>query len=536
MTSADPSPWIERSALGALTAIGKGGQGRVWAVPERLKVNNEWPVVYKEYDAGALPGVDADQLQRMVMFVPGLPTETGRWLCENTAWPARVVCEAGQVRGFLMRRIPPDFDIRLPQRYGPAIHRPAGLQYLLNPDDYLARMAIQIDDRTRLLLLAHLAGTIQRLHELAIMVGDLSPRNLLFRVGNRPRCFFIDCDSMRLNGSSLLKQTETPDWKVPGGEELATTASDAYKFGLLAIRLFARDQAVRDPGVLAAVSPELAALARRSLAQQPQARPRLADWLPALHAAVRRSANGLPGGGPAPSRSTRVGPPQRTGTPTRPLRRPPGPPRPQALTPSTIAGNGCWGRPAGIVIAIVALLMCGANLLGRLTNPDDGRASSAPLRPAGSSDFRTSDRAAPAVIPTVGVVAYDAVADRPAGRGVAEMFARWFSAINSRDWRAALRTYDPAGVVDPTDPKQRRSFIHGMSETRDNNATLRAVSSSGAETLAELTFTSRQSPGYGPPRAPNETCTRWQVTYVLSHSDAYGYRIIRPRYADSSPC
>ncbi|MFG2099899.1 hypothetical protein ACGFJ5_04790 [Micromonospora echinaurantiaca] len=530
------SPWVERSALGALAVLGKGGQGRVWSVPDTLKINKEWPIVYKEYDPGVLPGVDADQLQRMVAFVPGLPAETGRWLCEQAAWPARVVCEAGQARGFLMRRIPSDFELQLPLRQVTAVTRPAGLQYLLNPDDYLARMEIPIDDRLRLLLLANLAETIHRFHQLGIVVGDLSPNNLLFQLCDEPRCFFIDCDAMRLDGRSVLKQAETPDWEVPRGEELATTASDAYKFGLLAIRLFARDQAVHDPALLAAVSPELAALARRSLAQQPQIRPRPADWLPELRAVARRADGGLGGGGPAPPRFTRVIPRQPTGAATLLLPQSLVPPRPQSFPPSPVAGKALWGWQAGLVIAILVLLMCGVGLVGRLTGSDAGSASSAPLVRAGSSDLSSSAPAVPTASPTVGIVVFDAVTDQPAARAVAEMFARWFSAINSRDWNTALRAYDPAGVVDPSDPKQRRAFIRGMSSTKDSDATLRALSGSGAEMLAQLTFTSRQSPGYGPPRAPNETCTRWRVTYRLSHSDTHGYRIIRPRDVESSPC
>ncbi|PPA57284.1 hypothetical protein [Micromonospora chalcea] len=276
------APQFDVRSLGALTQLGKGGQGCVYAI-DGLRINKEWPVVYKEYDPVVCPRLDVAQLRRMVSFVPTLDPATGRWLCEQCAWPAALVTSGPVVRGLLMRRIPADFEIGLPAGGG-TVRRPAGFQFLLNSDSYLARMAIPVDDRGRLLLLADLARSLSRLHRLGVVVGDLSPNNLLFCLGNRPRCFFIDCDAMRLAGGSVLPQTETPDWEVPlpGGEPLATPATDAYKFGLLAVRLFARDQSSRDPSVLAAVSDDLADLAEASMSVIPARRPAPQDWITAL--------------------------------------------------------------------------------------------------------------------------------------------------------------------------------------------------------------------------------------------------------------
>ena len=86
---------------------------------------------------------------------------------------------------------------------------------------------------------------------MGIAVGDVSPKNLLFTLAPRPECFLIDSDAMRLRGASVLPQAETPDWQVPPGEERGTAASDVYKLGLLAVRLFARDQTTADPATIA---------------------------------------------------------------------------------------------------------------------------------------------------------------------------------------------------------------------------------------------------------------------------------------------
>ncbi|SBT46186.1 hypothetical protein [Micromonospora auratinigra] len=280
------APQFDVRSLGELTQLGKGGQGCVYAV-DGFRINQQWPVVYKEYDPVVRSRLDVAQLRRMVSFVPTLDPATGRWLCEQSAWPAALVTCGPVVCGLLMRRIPADFEICLPAGGG-TVRRPAGFQFLLNSDTYLARMAIPVDDRGRLLLLADLARSLSRLHRLGAVVGDLSPNNLLFRLGDRPGCFFIDCDAMRLAGGSALPQTETPDWEVPlpDGEPLATPATDAYKFGLLAARLFARDQSSRDTSALAAVSDDLAHLAEASLSVVPVRRPTPQDWITALTSAA----------------------------------------------------------------------------------------------------------------------------------------------------------------------------------------------------------------------------------------------------------
>jgi hypothetical protein len=104
----------------------------------------------------------------------------------------------------------------------------------------------------------------------------------LFRLVPAPSCFLIDCDAMRVGDASVLPQVQTPDWEVPPGEPTATPKADAYKFALLAIRLFAGDQSSRDPAALARLSPALGALAADSLNLERSRRPSIADWKPAL--------------------------------------------------------------------------------------------------------------------------------------------------------------------------------------------------------------------------------------------------------------
>jgi hypothetical protein len=294
-------PELDRAKLQPLVRVGDGGQGVVFFT-DAVKINGSWPVAYKEYRPQTQFNVAA--LREMVAFVPGLRLDDGRWLCEATAWPAALISRGGTASGLLMRRIPDRF--RRPWGDGGA-DVPAALQYLLNPQAYLDRKGISLDDRLRLLILESVADTMARLHSLGIVVGDLSPNNLLVDLSAWPSCFFIDCDAMRLHGGDVLAQVETPEWEVPrpGREPIATQASDAYKFGLLAVRLFAQDQMGRDRTALAAAWPALDDLARRSLDANSTRRPAPGDWLPALRAAGRGSVRVTI---PAPQRPTPIRP------------------------------------------------------------------------------------------------------------------------------------------------------------------------------------------------------------------------------------
>ncbi|WP_369183882.1 hypothetical protein [Streptomyces sp. Y1] len=271
---------VERLTRG--DKLGQGGQGTVWDLPGRL-INGEWPMAYKEYSAACRGELDGPALDAMVEFVPGLADAAGRWLCERLAWPAAVVLDDRGRCGILMRLVPDDFFLTSPHT-GRTL---AGFQFLLNNEGYLNRVGIAISDEQRLQLLLDLSRTLAGLHRLGVVVGDLSPKNVLFRLGAEPGCFLIDCDAMRVRGRDALKQAETPDWSLPEGEPQATERGDAYKFGLLVVRLLAGEQDGRDTGVVAALSPDLGRLADAALGSDPAGRPEPAAWEGPLLRAIR---------------------------------------------------------------------------------------------------------------------------------------------------------------------------------------------------------------------------------------------------------
>ncbi|SOB83760.1 hypothetical protein [Streptomyces sp. 1331.2] len=332
--------------------LGQGGQGTVWALPGR-KINGEWPVAYKEYSAVCRDELDGPALDAMVEFVPGLPTETGLWLCERLAWPAAVVLDDRGRCGILMRLVPDGFFIDSPQ----AGRNLAGFQFLLNDEGYLRRVGISITVEQRLQLLLDLSRTLAGLHRLGVVVGDLSPKNVLFRLGAEPSCFLIDCDAMRVDGRDALDQRETPDWSLPQGEPLATGRGDSYKFGLLVVRLLAGEQDSRDTGAVGALSADLGRLAAAAIGTDPARRPELADWeRPLLRAIEELRTPSAPDpdevaawiGATLAAGAQHPAPPRPPGTPAPapPAATPPGPGR--VLATVVFAGLLVWAGVKGV--------------------------------------------------------------------------------------------------------------------------------------------------------------------------------------------
>ena len=94
----------------------------------------------------------------------------------------------------------------------------AEIQHLLNHSSMLKARGIEITDAQRYSLLRAIAADLAFLHDHAICVGDISPKNLLFALSPREGAYFIDCDTMNVNGISALPQT--------GAEHI-----DAYEAG-----------------------------------------------------------------------------------------------------------------------------------------------------------------------------------------------------------------------------------------------------------------------------------------------------------------
>lgn len=510
MTSTQ-SRTVDHAALKLGKRLGQGGQGTVYEVLNRtftVGPGPAWEVVFKEYDAGLLPALDAAALNAMVDLLFGLSATEGVWLCDRAAWPATVVERQGRVCGFLMRAVPDSFRFDLRSLAGTASssRRLANVEYLLNSDAYAAGIGLTISDSDRVALLADLSSTLSRLHRLGIVVGDLSPKNLLFRTTPEVRCFLIDCDAMRLNGATVLPQAETPDWQLPSGEEKATRSGDIYKLGLLAARLFERDQTTTDPASLTAVSPTLGTLAQASLSGEPGKRPSPSQWTELASAATH---------------AIRIAPPPPPPRPPQPGQSP-GSTTPQPPFPLV--------SPLLLAVAVIVIIVLATIVISSRSHPHDPGTPAA-TTVAGQNGYSTTYRptytyTTPTHVPVTRIGMVDlapSLADDSRAIAVARTLDTYFTAINQRDYDTFI------GVLAPSlRPQDYDDFIARFGTTTDRNV---EVWTADSGPTARVTFQSSQAPDQAPRGLDGATCVNWDMTYFFTS----GYLIYKSSSNNGGP-
>jgi len=286
---------IARDALGTLTKLGQGGQGIVYQAP-KVKTKFAATMVFKEYKPQTRRDVNFQALAAMPTLVEEtLSSQDGQGLVSIAAWPCAIVkSDTGPV-GFVMPAMPDAFYIDLTTVKGRS-RASAEFQHLLNPPEVLSARGVTITDQQRYQLLREVAKSLSFLHRIGVCVGDISPKNVLFSPKPRPAVYFLDCDTMRVNGVSALPQVETPGWEVPSGEQLATIYSDTYKLGLLALRLLVGDQHTRNPQDLTSTTPKpLRQLITDTLTKEPDHRPLPEAWTYLLGNAIDQAPESATG-------------------------------------------------------------------------------------------------------------------------------------------------------------------------------------------------------------------------------------------------
>jgi hypothetical protein len=538
--TAFPVPRVDIGSLSLGAQLGIGGQGRVVAV-DGFRINGEWPAVLKVYAPAVVNEMDAGVLEKIVGLPRQLPGDDSRWLLENTAWPAVIVEDQGVVCGFLMRLVPSGFFFGFQTRTQGVRQKLADTAFLLNPDSYVSSSGLAVSDRDRLGLLGNVAAALARLHALGIAAGDFSPKNVLFSLKPAPSCFLIDCDGVRLHGESVFEQIETPDWEVPPAEAKATTATDAYKFGLLAIRLFARDQSARDPAALTAMSAELGRLAGLSQDLDPSQRPEPAAWASALSIAECSASTAPTAPQPVPSQSRRISVPVPTVSAT-----PAASPVSPAASPVSSAPPSIWRRPGILATAAIAAVLLIAIIgvgVHALSHPTPGPPV-VNIGQNGNGISSSAQQSTPPAQPTapagpvkVGRVTIPlALATDPRAKAVAEMFNTYFSAINQHDYQTAVSVFDPGGEFNPNDPQYVQALANGLATTTDSKIVVASIRPPAPEPArkAEITFRSHQAAGYGPSGDTSETCTNWDLIYTISQPS--GQYLIDKVKGTNSPC
>lgn len=381
---------IERGRLGVLSKIGQGGQGVVYRAPN-AKTTFASSMVFKEYKAQALVGIDFTALAAMPALVEeSLSYAEAERLVSMAAWPCAIVEDAGTPVGFVMPAIPQEFFISLTTVKGVSSST-AEFQHLLNDPTVLAARGITVDDVQRCTLLREVASGLAFLHKHGVCVGDISPKNVLFSLTPPEAMYFIDCDAVRINGVSALEQVETPGWEAPAGEDLATVYSDAYKLGLLALRLISGDQDTTNPAHLPSTTPGLLRqIITDTLSSAPHQRPLPEAWTYVLGNAIEEAQHQQLSS-PAPAQAAPTPPPRpvvhsrppvgHSGPPvsapaSAPASAPVGPPGPPMSAPSSSTSK-IW---AGVTLASVVIAALVA-IIVTLANHTNRPSSSAPQTP-----------------------------------------------------------------------------------------------------------------------------------------------------------
>ena len=345
--------------LGELVPVSRvGGQGRVYRPQFAPASLGEGPVVVKLYrrpppaDAGVV-------LAEMVAWDRALAPGERAWLHAVTAWPLAVAHAGPRAAGIVMRDVRGRFAVPFVMPSGRRERVLLTLEHLLGADGYLELrgLGVRLGTTRRAQVAERVCAGLAFLHGHGIAVSDIAPNNLLVAFGGAAEVCFIDCDSMAFRGRSALTTVQTGDWNLPFAERPDTRAADAYKLGLVILRLFARSHDARVPAPhLRYVPVELRDLLYRSLAEAGANRPTAGEWQRALRGLL--ADGGLderyPGPAPAPRVSVaaprlvsgRHAPAPATAVPVARVRQVPAP----AMSPLA----GVWLRRSVVALWILA--------------------------------------------------------------------------------------------------------------------------------------------------------------------------------------
>ncbi|MGA8333613.1 MAG: hypothetical protein WB761_02630 [Solirubrobacteraceae bacterium] len=304
--------------LGELEPISRfGGQGRVYrpaVVPAGL---GDGSVVVKVYRR-APPAGAGRVLTEMVAWSHLLEPDQRAALFGVAAWPLAVVRAGEAAAGIAMRDVRGRFSVPFAMPSGRRERVLLTLEHLLGSDSFLQMrgLGVTLDTFTRTEVAERICDALAFLHRHAIVASDIAPNNLLvaFGAGDEPEVCFIDCDSMVFLGRQALTSVQTADWEIPAAfdESPNTRAADAYKLGLVVLRLFARSHDARSLGAHVPHVPfELHGLLARALAGDAVNRPPAGEWQRALRGLLAdgRLNERYPGPAPGPRVVVRAVPP-----------------------------------------------------------------------------------------------------------------------------------------------------------------------------------------------------------------------------------
>ncbi|MGW6441841.1 hypothetical protein [Lentzea sp. NPDC055074] len=277
--------------------LGEGGQGRVTEVLA-LGGTPVRDLVVKRYHDDIV--INPAALTRLVAVRRSMSAEDAAALDTVACWPHAVLVDGDRAVGAVLPRVPAGFSFGLRMPAGGSAVVLRELQFLIADAVSLRRRGIEDpDDATRLRVLANCTEVAAMLHRHGVVLGDLSVKNVLWRVDPRPAVYLVDCDGVRLGGADPVSpQPNSPGWDDPLFPGTQNQQSDVYKVALVVLRAAARNFHTRDPELAADVLGRgLLPLLRASLRAEPGSRPPLSAWHePLLGRAAELSTSTRPEG------------------------------------------------------------------------------------------------------------------------------------------------------------------------------------------------------------------------------------------------
>jgi hypothetical protein len=277
---------IGRSELGTTRPLASGGQGRIFRVPDLYLPDAPVPLVYKEYLPSG-PPVSPAGLANIIALRAPLRPEQKLWFDSHLAWPLRIVVDREQggdtAIGVVMRLIPADF-FQTVTLNGEKREVARESRYLFGDRAGASQLSLAYPDlATRRLLCLRLAYLIAFLHRHEIVFGDVSSRNILYRLTPTPDVLLVDCDAVRKVGSAaVVPQGHSPEFMPPDPYEPQSVATDLFKMGIYIVRVLAPGVRVtlEQAGEVgdAVLDATGARMLRASIGADPAGRPAALEW------------------------------------------------------------------------------------------------------------------------------------------------------------------------------------------------------------------------------------------------------------------
>jgi hypothetical protein len=213
------------------TQIDRGGFGAIFPDPRNL---SQCIKVFKD----PVLGDDAKMLGRLVDVARWARPSVAHTLTTRFAWPLELFGSEEQVNGYVMPLAPESAKFQL-KTVGQTQSKYLQAMYLFDAD-YWNKPAVRSQpptltagDRIEILLDLHYA--LHVLHQNGLVYGDISSKNVIIRMGERPGVFLFDSDSISTVSKRAESPLVTPGWETP--ETLGPLEIDRSRFALFVLRL-----------------------------------------------------------------------------------------------------------------------------------------------------------------------------------------------------------------------------------------------------------------------------------------------------------